>query len=141
MRSRWLNQYQLVDSASNFHNELRQIFVDSARYSRMKIFQEVPIIDLVPDYQYSNHHLDWYIDTLKLCIELHGAQHYKVVRFGGGIDEATMNYNRGRYRDSIKKNALLEAGYSYLEVPYTYQHHLSEVVLDELIRTAIEEEQ
>ena len=66
-----------------------------------------------------NHYVDWYIDELGTVLELHGIQHYKMVNFGNtSYDEAMKNFNNIRYRDNLKKTALIDAGFEYREISY-----------------------
>ena len=70
---------------------------------------------------FSNNHycVDWYIEELRLVIELHGQQHYNRVSFGNtSYEQSVKDFNNIKYRDNVKKTALLEAGYEYLEIPY-----------------------
>lgn len=47
---------------------------------------------------------DFYIPKLNLCIESHGEQHYKPVRFGGmSIEKASENLKSSKSRDKIKR--------------------------------------
>lgn len=134
MRSRWISKAHLNEEASKFHNEVRDTLLNNPIWSPMKCYQEVPVVDLVPGYPHSSHHVDWYIDTYKVVIELHGAQHYKAVNYGGvGYDQAQRDFRAIQYRDNLKKTALLEAGYRYVEIPYKYQGKLDGELLKQLI--------
>ena len=141
MKSRWKTQHDLIGEASKFHNRIRAILCTESPFPTMKCFQEVPVSDLVPGYRYTSHHVDWYVEPFRTVIELHGAQHYKVVNFGGvGYSDAQRNFRDIKYRDNLKKTALLEAGYRYLEIPYTLQKDLGGEFLMNLILKAEEYE-
>lgn len=63
------------------------------------------------------------IPNLKLIIEVHGAQHYKITGFSELVakynnitpEEA---FNEAKARDDYKKQYALDCGYDYLEIPY-----------------------
>ena len=117
-RSKWKNQYELIDSNSKFHETIRQVFISDPFFSSLKCFQEVPVRALVPSYG-PDHYVDWYIDELGTVLELHGAHHYKIVNFGNvSYDEARKNFHNIRYRDNLKKTSLIEAGFEYREISH-----------------------
>ena len=117
-KSNWINQYKRIHS-SNFHEKLRQIFVTDSFFKNLSCYQEVKVSALVPGYSSNMHCVDWYIEEFRLVIELHGEQHYKATNYGNASYEETQkNFNNIRYRDNLKKTALLNAGYEYIEIPY-----------------------
>lgn len=126
-RSQWKNQFFHYENASNFHNELRSIFVSDNFFKQLKCFQEVPVKDLVPSYVNSFDCVDWYIDEFSTVIELHGVQHYKMQSFGSNdsVYNQRKNFYNIRYRDNRKKHALLEAGFFYLEISYKDKNKLT----------------
>ncbi len=119
MRCRWKNQHHINEEASLFHNKVRDLFANNQPFNTMKCYQEVPVIDLVPSYHSSLHRVDWYIETLGVVIELHGQQHYKMTNFGfDSWNQAHDKFLEGKARDSMKRVALVEAGFKYIEIPY-----------------------
>jgi hypothetical protein len=85
----------------------------------MKIYQEVPVISLVPKYKWNQHRYDIYIATLDVILELHGKQHYVATAFGSmSYEEKMKQFREIQFRDSAKKQAALESGYSYKEIPW-----------------------
>lgn len=56
------------------------------------------------------------IPELKLLIEVHGEQHYKKSSFYNRTEE---DFNYLQWKDSIKKQQALSAGYNFIEIPYT----------------------
>ena len=65
------------------------------------------------------HCVDWYIEEFRLVIELHGEQHYKATNYGStSYEKVQVNFNNIKYRDNLKKTALTEAGYEYIEISY-----------------------
>lgn len=133
-KTRWVNQFKEIESASKFHNHVREIFTTEAPFKNFRCYQEINVRDLVPDYSYNNHHFDWYIEELNTVLELHGKQHYQVTNYGNiGYDTAVKEFYRQRYRDNAKQQAAISAGYSYCEVPYTYEKKLNGKLLMQLL--------
>lgn len=135
-RSQWKNQFVEIDSASKLHNHVRSIFANDSFFKSMNCFQEVPVAALVPSYSNPSHRVDWFIDELMMIVEIHGKQHYKMQNFGNKpYMEAFRDFNNGRYRDSMKKTALMDANYSYIEIPYNVVKKLDGSSLKNLILT------
>lgn len=132
-KSKWNNQFSKLNS-SKFHEKLRQIFVTDSFFKNLSCYQEVKVSNLVPGYQSNQHAVDWYIEELMLVIELHGEQHYSPTNFGNSSFEQTnIAFNNIKYRDNLKKTALEENGYSYLEIPYKDVTKLSSEYLKDKI--------
>ena len=118
-RSQWKNQFFEIESASALHNKIRKIFISDPFFKKLKCFQEVPVSALVDNYHYNSHKVDWFIDELGTIVEIHGKQHYEVANFGNiPYMEALVQHNNIRYRDNMKKTALIDAGYEYREINY-----------------------
>lgn len=133
-RVHWRNQYKLIDSASKFHNRVRNIFCTDPFFNSLSCYQELAVVDLVPDYLFTSHHFDWYIDEIDTIVELHGAQHYHMSNFGNlGYDQALSNFKKGQQRDSQKKHAALDAGYNYIAIHHKYYPKLDGKLLKRLI--------
>lgn len=132
-RSKWKNQYQQIESASKFHESVRQIFCTDSFFKSLKCFQEVPVKALVPSYG-PNHYVDWFVDELGVVVELHGAHHYKVTNFGNvPYHKAVSDFNDIKYRDNAKKTALLDAGFDYREISYKYYNKLNPSLLKNIL--------
>jgi hypothetical protein len=124
-RVKWSNQFVELPSQSAFHNKVRGILANDSFFKHLRCYQEVNVRDLIPTYEYTNHHYDWYIEELRCVIELHGKQHYTATNFGGLSWQETQNqFQRMQYRDSIKKEAALGAGFTYVEIPYNHFSNL-----------------
>lgn len=137
-RVRWKTQFDYIESASKFHNRVRDVFATDNYFNKMRCYQEVNVVDLVGDYPHRNHHVDWYIQELNLVIELHGEQHYQVVNYGNiGYDEAKRNHLRIRDRDNTKQTALTEAGYLYLAISYKEAKNLDAERIKQLIYDSV----
>lgn len=119
-RSKWKNQYYLLESASAFHNKVREIFISDPFFKQLNCFQEVPVKALVESYSNSLDAVDWYIDEFSLIIELHGKQHYQMQSFGSkdSVFNQKKNFYNIKYRDNRKKTSLINAGYSFIEISY-----------------------
>ena len=133
-RSQWKNQFFEIESASSLHNKVREIFISDSFFKNLKCFQEVPVSALVDGYKYNNHKVDWYIDELETIVEIHGKQHYEMANFGNlPYMEAFVAHNNIKYRDNMKKTALINAGYEYREIHYKVARKITAQSLKEII--------
>ena len=133
IRSRWTDQFTELPSQSKFHNKVREILVSDPILKGFFAYQEVPVKDLCEDYD-ANHYFDWYIEELNLVVELHGAQHYKVVNFGNiSYEAAQSNFRDIRKRDRQKKEAAEASGLFYLEISHKEYKKLDADRLKELL--------
>jgi hypothetical protein len=134
VRSRWHTQHTRLTANSDFHNILQTVFTEDPFFSKLRCYQEVPVSDLCDGYHNRSHRFDWYIEELEVIIELHGTQHYKMSNRGGiGAEQAHRAFKAQRGRDSIKKQAALDAGYKYVEIPYKLKHKLDAALLKKLL--------
>ena len=132
-RTKWKNQYEVIESSSKFHERIRKIFCEDNFFKGLRCFQEVPVKALVSSYG-PNHFVDWYIDELGIILELHGAHHYKIANFGNvSIDKAMSNFHNIQYRDNLKKTALIEAGFEYREVGYKLADKIDASTLKDIL--------
>lgn len=132
-KSNWTNQFKKIHS-SKFHEKIREIFVNDPFFKNLSCYQEVQVSSLVPSYSSNMHCVDWYVEELGLIIELHGEQHYKPTNYGNAsFDETKKNFNNIKYRDNLKKTALLEAGYEYIEIPYKFYKKIDSEFLKKII--------
>lgn len=116
---RWANQFKVLPNQSNFHEEVRLILATYTPYSRYSCYQEVPVHELIEDYENRMHRYDFYIRELNLIIEVHGRQHYEQVSFGKiSYDAAAQNFQKMKNRDWQKKQAAIDNGYEYLEIHF-----------------------
>lgn len=117
-KTKWKNQFQTI-SSSKFHSDVRDIFRNDSFFKSLSCYQEVPVADLVPCYSSRQHRVDWYLDEFRTVIELHGKQHYELVNFSNKpYLEAERDFNNIKFRDNLKKTALIEAGYEYIEISF-----------------------
>lgn len=126
IRSRWTNQFKQLPNQSEFHEKTRRILCTNSFLKGLKCYQEVPVKDLCPGYAF-NHYFDWYIEELYQVVELHGAQHYKVVNYGNiSFEAAQKQFKDIQHRDALKKEAALNQGLKYTEIPYKDYSKLNE---------------
>jgi len=128
------NQFVELPNQSLFHEKMRSILRTDALFREMTCLQEVQVRSIIPSYGVSTHHYDWYIKEMGVVIELHGRQHYHRTNFGSTGYEASVKAFEGiRRRERIKRRAAIDAGYIYVEVPYTMKDDLTAVILLQLI--------
>jgi hypothetical protein len=106
-------------SSSKLHRKVGDVLRASSIFSGYRIYQEYPVRRLVPAYPHGSHRFDWVVLDLFLIIECHGKQHYQVTNFGGSTDEAVQSFYSQQIRDFKKRQAVEDAGYTYIIVPYT----------------------
>jgi very-short-patch-repair endonuclease len=85
------------------------------------VYQEYPVKKINPDFYSGKCKYDWAILDMKVIIEVMGEQHYQPVRWSRQTskEESVSNFEDIKYRDQQKKKAALEAGYTYLAIPYS----------------------
>ena len=132
-KTSWTNQFKKIHS-SKFHEKVREVFVNDPFFKNLSCYQEVQVSSLVPSYSSNMHCVDWYIEELGLIIELHGEQHYKPTNYGNNsFDQTRKDFNNIKYRDNLKKTALLEAGYEYIEIPYKFYNKIDSEFIKNII--------
>lgn len=112
----WKSKFFKKEDASKLHSRMQEILC-SGKFSNMEAYQEIPLSDLVDTRNVL--FIDWYVPSMKLCIELHGVQHYKAVAFGHQSKlDTELNFISSKNRDSTKRILLLEAGYLFIEISF-----------------------
>lgn len=130
----WADQYKTLPNQSDFHEIVRYLFCQEAPFKGLRCYQEVAVQDLIPEYDNSLHRYDWYIEELKLIVELHGEQHYRPANFGNvGYDTLMRSFEKTKLYDSLKKNAAVEAGFRYVAIPYSLKSKLDGDLLRQLL--------
>lgn len=134
-KAKWKTKLHKYQEASKIHNRVRELML-TGRFTHYRAFQEVPVQDLVDGYTGAMR-VDWYIEDLNLVIELHGKQHYEQTSFGSE-SKLTSNFNwvASKGRDSNKKGLLQDAGYLFVEIPYTDESILTQEYLLKKIEEA-----
>jgi hypothetical protein len=133
-RSKWKNQFHIIEGNSNFHEEVRKILSTDPFFSKLRCFQEVPVQDICPKYSNKSHRFDWYIEELGIVLELHGRQHYQFSNRGNiQYEQAQRDFYKGRARDGEKQVAAEEAGHTYRVISYKEYGKLTADRLKKLI--------
>jgi len=96
-------------SRSKLHLKARKILYDL--FPTMQILEEVSINPRIGKTQY----LDFYINQIKLAIEVHGQQHYK---FNSLYHATAQDFLNQKKNDADKKNWCDINNISYIELPY-----------------------
>ena len=107
-------------SASKLHKRTGEALrASNGLFSGYRIYQEYPVNRVLKTYEDARQRFDWVILDIQLIIECHGEGHFKPVRFGGiSEEEALKNFLAGTKRDESKREAAIEAGFTYIIVPY-----------------------
>lgn len=118
-KNRWTDQFTELPNQSNFHELVRTIFRQDLWFKNFKCYQEVPVVDLIPEYSSNQHRFDWYIEELNIVLELHGEQHYKATNFGSmSYEEKARAFADGQRRDQLKREAAEDGGFRYVSISY-----------------------
>ena len=126
-------QYEYRRSASKLHRKVGDVLRESPLFKNHEIYQEYPVCRVNPSYEDTSNHFDWVIADMFLVIECHGKQHYEVTDFTGKSEDGGIQaFKEGKQRDEAKRAAAIEAGWTYLEIPYTEEKRISEAYILDL---------
>lgn len=98
-----------ISNKSSFHLQARELI--SNTFPTLQILEEVPI----PLRKSETLYLDFYLPLKKLCIEVHGEQHYKFVPF---YHHNILSFLKSQKRDREKQEWCSNNGISYVEFPF-----------------------
>jgi hypothetical protein len=112
-----------VVNRSSYHLAARSII--SSIYPTLQILEEVPIQLRRNETLY----LDFYLPLKKICLEVHGEQHYKFVPF---YHHTVLNFLKSQKRDKEKQEWCNLNGIQYIDLAYNE----SEEVWSEKIKNA-----
>jgi hypothetical protein len=98
-----------VSNKSSLHLKARELI--SVTYPTMQVLEEIPIQVRKSETLY----LDFYIPLKKICIEVHGEQHYKFVAF---YHHNMLNFLKAKKRDSDKAEWCEINSIKYIALPY-----------------------
>lgn len=96
-------------SRSKLHVKARKILYEL--FPTMKILEEVPIKPRGSKTQY----LDFYINQIKLAVEVHGQQHYK---FNTMFHASARDFLNQKRNDTDKEDWCILNGITHIELPY-----------------------
>lgn len=98
-----------ISNKSSFHLKAREIITQI--FPTLQILEEVPIVLRKNETLY----LDFYLPLKKMCIEVHGEQHYKFVPF---YHNNMMSYLKSQKRDKEKEEWCLQNNIRYIVLPH-----------------------
>lgn len=98
-----------IDNRSSLHLAAREIITEC--FPTLQILEEIPIHLKKGTILY----LDFYLPLKKTCIEIHGEQHYKFIRF---YHNDILGFKKSQRRDREKQEWCLINGISFIELPY-----------------------
>ena len=126
-------KYGYRKTSSALHKKVGDCLRASA-LSGFQILQEYPVNKVNPSFSSGREKFDWVILDLHIVIEVHGEQHFHPVTFGGISErEAALRFQEQVKRDLAKCTAAVDAGWTYLFIPYTDKDKVSEVYILDLI--------
>lgn len=98
-----------INNRSSFHLKARDLITNT--FPTLQILEEVPITLRRSETLY----LDFYLPLKKLCIEVHGEQHYKFVGF---YHSNMLSFLKSQKRDREKEEWCEINGITYVVLPH-----------------------
>lgn len=98
-----------VENRSSLHLAARELII--AMFPTLQVLEEVPI----PLRRSESLYLDFYLPLKRVCVEVHGEQHYKFVPF---YHSNKMNFLKAQKRDQEKKEWCEKNGISHIVLPH-----------------------
>ncbi len=98
-----------ISNRSSYHLQARKLL--ASLYPTLQILEEVPI----PLRKSETLYLDFYLPLKKLCVEVHGEQHYKFVPF---YHQNMMNFLKSQKKDREKIEWCEINNIKLVELPY-----------------------
>jgi hypothetical protein len=98
-----------VNNKSSFHLQARELITDT--FPTLQILEEVPI----PLRKSETLYLDFYLPLKKMCIEVHGEQHYKFVGF---YHNSMLSFLKSQKRDREKQEWCENNHITYIVLPH-----------------------
>lgn len=133
-------QYAYRDNASKLHKKVGDLLREEKVFGDFEWYQEYPVNKVFDGYPDGRAKFDWVCPALRIVIECHGKQHYQVVDFGyDSVEEAIEAFNDGKKRDIEKKQAAMDANYTYMVVPYTIEKNVNGEWLQETFQLQLQE--
>lgn len=129
-------KYAYGKNASKLHKTVGELLRTDPMFAHYWSFQEYPVNRVNTSFYSGSHRFDWVIPVLKLVIECHGKQHFKLVTFDGNVDNAINIFEDTKFRDKEKKDAALAAGYRYITVSYKEEKDVTAALIFDKIKEA-----
>lgn len=108
-------QYKYRKSASKLHKAAGEILRSHPLLKHYTSYQEYPVNRINPDFKNGKCKYDWVIIELRVIVEIMGEQHAKWIPF---FHKTEADFVAQQERDEEKKQAALEAGYTYIAVAH-----------------------
>jgi len=122
-------------NSSKLHKKVGQLLKEGF-FGNYNSYQECPLQFINPKTKY-RYRVDWIVPDLCLVIECQGKQHYSITSWEGKVTfEDIENFRLQQIRDDRKREECINAGYVYLEIPYSDEKIINEDYLLEKYNTA-----
>lgn len=110
-----------ITNKSSYHLIARQKILEI--YPTLQILEEVPISIRRNETLF----LDFYLPLKKICIEVHGEQHYKFIPF---YHNTILNFLKSQKRDREKAEWCENNGIRYIVLPYNNQDEWRDILVN-----------
>ena len=111
-----------MKNKSSLHLQARTLIKET--FPTLQVLEEVGI----PIRRNETLYLDFYLPLKKMCVEVHGEQHYKFVQF---YHNNTMGFIKHKKRDMQKKEWCEKNDIIYIELAYNQTEHWKESLVNE----------
>ena len=98
-----------ITNKSSYHLQARKLL--ATIFPTLQILEEVPI----PLRKSETLYLDFYLPLKHLCVEVHGEQHYKFIKF---YHQNIMNFLKSQKKDKEKVEWCETNNIKFVELPY-----------------------
>lgn len=98
-----------IENKSSLHLAARELIISV--FPTLQVLEEVPI----PLRRSDNLYLDFYLPLKRVCLEVHGEQHYKFVPF---YHSNMLAFLKSQKRDREKQEWCSINGIEYISLPY-----------------------
>jgi hypothetical protein len=110
-----------VSNKSSYHLFARSLI--SELYPTLQLLEEVPVTVRRGETMF----LDFYLPLKKICVEVHGEQHYKFIPF---YHNTMLNFLKSQKRDRDKKEWCEINSIQYIELPYNIQNEWRNIIVN-----------
>jgi very-short-patch-repair endonuclease len=132
-----MSTFHYAKNVSKLARQIGEILTTESYFSNMTCYYEYPVKLVNQDYYTNREHFDYAIKNLKVVIEINGRQHDNPTSWSGDVEDAIDSFKGIQRRDFTKKDAAVSAGWTYVEIPYSYLNKINGEILIELITNSM----
>lgn len=111
-----------ITNKSSYHLRARSVIAEA--FPTLQILEEVPI----PLRKNETLYLDFFLPLNKICIEVHGEQHYKFIPY---YHQNILNFLKSQKRDREKQEWCENNGIKYISLPYNKENEWKDSIVND----------